>query len=103
MQTTLPYKFPTRAASYLSTLVKAIERTHQLLHEPCPVLDSEKLHSAKSALYAAIERAGMEVEQLSAVQKILRELLSLVMLQSDISWSERQEALQRLAELKSQI
>lgn len=85
----------------MRSLVKAIERTHQLFHQSCPVLDHGKVHAVKSSLYVAIERSSIEVEHLLTVRRTLRELLSLVSLQSDATWQERQEALKALEELKA--
>lgn len=103
MESTTLYPTPPRTQSYLRSLLKAIEKTHQLLEERSLVPDYEQIHQVKSLLYAAIERAGMEAERSSSVQQTLRELLMLVSIRSDAQWHERQEALQRLEDLKSQI
>ena len=87
-------------SGYQRCLVKAMDRTHQLLLETDAVRDSEKIHSAKSILYAAIEQAGIESERLISAQELLRELLTLVSLQGDPVRQEKQEALDILAKLR---
>lgn len=89
-----------RESGYQRCLMKAMDRTHQLLHEDDAAWDYEKIHAAKSVLYAAIERAGMESERLISAQELLRELLTLVALQADPVRHERQEALSILEKLK---
>ena len=91
---------PGRRSGYLRCLAKAVDRTHQLLREEDAARDHEKIHAAKSILYATIEQAGMETERLIPSQELLRELLTLVTLQVDPIRRERQEALNILAELK---
>ena len=90
-----------RESGYLRCLAKAMDRTHQLLRENDAAHDYEKIHSVKSILYAAIERAGMETDRLISAQELLRELLTLVALQADPVRRERQEALNILDELKT--
>lgn len=89
--------------SYQRCLVKVMDRTHQLLREDDASRDYEKIHAVKSILYAAIEQAGMETERLISAQELLRELLALVALQADPVRHEREEALDVLEKLKSQI
>ena len=86
---------------YRRCLLKAMNKTHQLLCTKDAAPDCGRIHSVKSILYAAIERAGMESERLISVQELLRELLALVALQADPIWHERQEALEILGELKA--
>ena len=90
-----------RESSYRRCLMKAMDRTHQLLRESDPAPDYERIHSVKSILYAAIEQAGMETDRLISAQELLRELLTLVALQTDPVRHEKQEALDILDELKS--
>jgi len=85
---------------YQRCLSKAMNRTHQLLREEDAAHDYEKIHAAKSILYAAIEQVGMETERLISAQELLRELLVLVALQADPVRRERREALRILEELK---
>jgi hypothetical protein len=88
---------------YQRCLVKAMDRTHQLLHEDDAALDYDKIHAVKSILYAAIERAGMESDRLVSAQDLLRELLTLVALQVDPVRHERKEAFKILEKLKTHI
>ncbi len=89
-----------KGSGYQRCLVKALDRTHQLLREDSSAHDSEKIHAVKSILYAAIEQAGMETDRLISAQELLRELLTLVALQADPVRRERQEALRVLGKLK---
>lgn len=86
---------------YRRCLLKAMDKTHQLLCGEDAAPDYGRIHSVKSLLYATIERAGMESERLISAQELLRELLALVALQADPVRRERQEALEILGELKA--
>lgn len=86
-------------SGYQRCLRKVMERTHQLLCEDDVSRKGEKIHAVKSILYAAIEQAGMESERLTSAQELLRELLTLVVLQADPLRQERQEALKILGKL----
>ncbi|MDD5226371.1 MAG: hypothetical protein PHV97_04200 [Candidatus Omnitrophica bacterium] len=86
---------------YRRCLLKAMDRTHQLLRRDDVASDYGRIHSVKSILYAAIEQAGMETDRLISAQELLRELLKLVALQADPVRRERQEALNILDELKA--
>ena len=88
-------------SGYQRCLAKAMDKTHQLLREDDTPWGYEKIHAAKSILYAAIEQAGMESARLISAQELLRELLTLVALQADPVRHERREALRILDELKS--
>jgi hypothetical protein len=88
-------------SGYRRCLVKAMDRTQQLLRENDVSHDYEKIHAVKSILYATIEQAGMETDRLISSQELLRELLALVALQADPIRHERQEALKVLKELKA--
>lgn len=89
-----------RESGYLRCLAKAMDRTHQLLHEKDAACDYGRVHTVKSILYAAIEQAGMESERLLSAQELLRELLTLVALQADPVRGERREALRVLEQIK---
>ena len=91
-----------KSNGYHRCLMKAMDRTHQLLCKDNTVHDYEKIHAVKSILYATIEQAGMETDRLISAQELLRELLILVTLQVDPVRYERREALRILEELKSQ-
>ena len=94
-------KMESRGSGYRRCLMKAMDRTHQLLREDDVSPDYGRIHSVKSILYAAIEQAGMETDRLISAQELLRELLTLVALQVDPVHHERQEALSILHELKA--
>ena len=82
-------------------LEKAIDRTHQLLAQKVESQDCDQIHSAKSILYAAIEQMGTRGERIFAVQRMLRELLSIVTSQYQSPSCDKQVGLQILEELKS--
>jgi hypothetical protein len=102
MEMTQQEKTENRETGYRRCLMKAMDRTHQLLREDDAALDYEGIHSVKSILYAAIEQAGMETDRLISSQELLRELLMLVALQADPVRHEREEALKVLGELRAQ-
>lgn len=86
---------------HLRCLIKAVDRTYQLLADGSAAEDYERIHSAKSILYAAIEQMGMRGERIFTVQRMLRELLSIVTTQYQSSGHDRQVGLQILEELKT--
>ncbi len=86
--------------NYIRCLSKATEQISRLLHDDRKDLDERKIHSVKSILYAAIERAGMDAERSLSTQCLLRRLLWFAMIQTEASDPERQEALKILEELK---
>ena len=88
--------------SYQRCLLKAMDRTHQLLRKDDVAPDYERIHSVKSILYAAIEQAGMETDRLVSAQELLRELLTLVACHGDPIPEERREAFTILERLKAQ-
>jgi hypothetical protein len=86
---------------HLRCLIKAIDRTHQLLAQDGALQDYDQIHSAKSILYAAIEQMGMRGERIFTTQRMLRELLSIVTTQYHSPGHDKQVGLQILAELKN--
>jgi len=86
---------------HLRCLVKAIDRTQQLLAQEAALQDYDQIHSAKSILYAAIEQMGTRGERIFTVQRMLRELLSIVTTQYQSPGKDKQVALQILTELKA--
>ena len=88
---------------HLRCLMKAIDRTHQLLAREGAMQDYDQIHSAKSILYAAIEQMGMRGERIFTTQRMLRELLSIVTTQYQSSGSDKQVGLQILKELKDRV
>ena len=93
-------KTENKESGYQRCLVKAMDRTHQLLREDDASWNYGRIHAVKSILYAAIEQAGMESERMISAQELLRELLTLVALQVDRIPRERREALKILEKLK---
>jgi hypothetical protein len=87
--------------AHLRCLMKAIERTHALLAQGEALQDYDQIHSAKSILYAAIEQMGTRGERIFTVQRMLRELLSIVTVQYQSPGYDKQVGLQILAELKA--
>ena len=79
------------------TLQKALQRIETLLKETFP--DSDEIHRAKSLLYVAIERTGMQAERLLGLQRLLRELLILVTGSGDFRDYERRLAQTLLRDL----
>ena len=86
---------------HLRCLIKAMDRTHQLLSQEAALQDYDQIHSAKSILYAAIEQMGMRGERIFTTQRKLRELLSIVTTQYQSPGHDKQVGLQILAELKA--
>lgn len=80
---------------------KAIDRTQQVLVHDAASRDHEKIHSAKSILYAAIEQLGTRGERIFTTQRMLRELLSIVGSQYQSPGHDKQVGLQILEELKA--
>ncbi|HNX69074.1 MAG TPA: hypothetical protein PLL75_04660 [Candidatus Omnitrophota bacterium] len=103
MEVTEPIKIAARGNSYLRCLVKATRSTRRLFCCDSRTPDDAKIHSVKSILYAAIERAGMETEKSQSVQAKLQNLLSLVAIRCDASPQEYRSALRTLEELEDQI
>lgn len=85
----------------LRCLKKAIDRLQHLLTQDTALSDYDQIHSAKSILYAAIEQMGMRGERIFTVQRMLRELLSIVTSQYQSPGHDKQVGLQILQELKA--
>ncbi len=88
---------------HLRCLIKAIDRTHQLLAQDEALKDYDQIHSAKSILYAAIEQMGMRGERIFTVQRMLRELLSILNTQYQSPGHDRDVGVQILDELKARL
>jgi len=86
---------------HLRCLMKAIDRTQQLLAQEAALQDYDQIHSAKSILYAAIEQMGTRGERIFMAQRMLRELLSIITIQYQSPGQDKQVALQILTELKA--
>ncbi len=86
---------------HVRCLIKAIDRTQQLLAQEAALRDYDQIHEAKTILYAAIEQMGTRGDRIFTVQRMLRELLSIVTTQYQSPGHDRQVALQILAELKT--
>ncbi|MBU9889006.1 MAG: hypothetical protein KTQ49_03950 [Candidatus Omnitrophica bacterium] len=97
----LSYELSQIPKGHLRCLEKAIDRTRRLLiKEPDPC-DYDQIHEAKSILYAAIEQMGMRGERIFTVQRMLRELLSIVSSQYQAPGRDAEIGLQILEELKA--
>lgn len=83
--------------SHVRTLIKALEKTREVLNRD-PV-NYDEIHSAKSILYAAIERMGMKAEKIIYSQRLLRELFSIVTTKADLRDYEKEVGLQIIEEL----
>lgn len=88
---------------HLRCLIKAMDRTHQLLAREAAWQDYDQIHSTKSILYAAIEQMGMRGERIFAVQRMLRELLSIVTSQCASPGYDRRVGFQILEDLKDRL
>lgn len=88
-------------SGHLQCLIKAMERTRHLFAEEASSQDYEAIHSAKSILYAAVEQLGARIDRLISVQRMLRELLSIVNAQYNSPGHDKQVALQILDELET--
>lgn len=86
---------------YLRCLKKAIDCLQYLLTQDAALRDYDQIHSVKSILYAAIEQMGMRGERIFTVQRMLRELLSIVASQYQSPGHDRDIGLQILTELKN--
>ena len=91
------------APGHLRCLKKAIERIQNLLAQEEALRDYDQIHSAKSILYAAIEQMGMRGERIFTVQRMLRELLSILATQYHSPGHDKHVGLQILAELKDRF
>ena len=89
------------APGHLRCLKKAIERMQNLLAQEEALRDYDQIHSAKSILYAAIEQMGMRGERIFTVQRMLRELLSILTTQYHSPGHDKQVGLQILEELRT--
>ena len=85
------------------SLSRALAKVGDLLACNNTSTDEDQIHSAKSSLYAAIERLGFTIERLGYSQRLLRELLHILTLHADLKESERQAGLHVLEELSSKL
>lgn len=88
---------------HVRCLRKAIDRVQYLLAQDAALQDYDHIHSAKSILYAAIEQMGLRGERIFTIQRMLRELLSIVNSQYQSPGHDKQVGLQILEELKSRF
>ena len=89
------------AEGHLRCLIKAIDRTQQLLAKEAESRDYDQIHSAKSILYAAIEQMGVRGERIFTTQRMLRDRLSIVTTQYQSPGRDTQVGLQILEDLKA--
>ena len=99
----LPFNTDKIQEGHIRCLKKAIDRLQYLLTQDAALQDYDQIHSAKSILYAAIEQMGMRGERIFTVQRMLRELLSIVTSQYQSPGHDRDIGVQILAELKARL
>ncbi|MFZ5802792.1 MAG: hypothetical protein ACOY3K_06790 [Candidatus Omnitrophota bacterium] len=80
-------------------IVRALEATRRILLSDQEV-GYDELHSLKSLLYVAIERTGCRAEKIFAVQRMLRELLSIVAAKAALKHHERRIGLQIIRDIE---
>ena len=78
---------------------RALQEAKALLERDSSEISPAEIHRLKSVLYAAIEETGTKAERLAGLQRMLRELFSLVFTIADIHDHERQVGLQIISEL----
>lgn len=83
----------------VDTFDKALARVETVLTAQTTA-GTDEVHSAKSALYAAIERTGHKAEKIFYAQRMLRELMAVLNGSACISKCEKEAALQIIQELK---
>jgi len=81
-------------------LCQALAETRALLKGSKGAARDDEIHHVKSLLYAALERLGMTAERLFSVQRMLRELFSIVTSSYDFKDRERKVGLQILDEIE---
>lgn len=89
-----------REAAHRRCLEKAMQRLHHLLTHDTALQDHSQIHAAKTTLYVAIEQMGIQAERLCTLQRMLRELLSIVNCQYQSPGHDKQVGLQILKELQ---
>lgn len=65
--------------------------------------DEHAIHEVKSKLYAIIERSALSMERLSYIQRLFRELFSLVSVSCDIRHHEKDVAIEIIRELRKKL
>ena len=87
----------------LKVIGRTLECVRQILGQEVPMVTNDRVHLAKSALYATIERMGAMIERLAYLQRLFREVLSLLALNGDLREYERKVGLQILSELSEKL
>ena len=78
---------------------RMISKAEALLNHSAGSMDQIEAHELKSLLYAAIERVGFAVERARTVQRLIRELFSIINLHSDLQSYEKDAGRQILRDL----
>ena len=86
-----------------TTVSSALQKSNALFNEDLGTLDSDRLHSVKSILYAAIERTNFEAERLLHLKETLRELLIQVAIHPDAYEHESKKGRELIKELMTQF
>lgn len=83
----------------IETFDKALLRVEALMVREV-IEDYNEIHSAKSILYAAIERVGLKAERTFYVQRMLRELMAILNESASARKPEKEVVLKMLSDLK---
>lgn len=83
----------------IETFDKALKRIEELMVREA-IGNYDEIHSAKSILYAAIERVGLKAERTFYVQRILRELMAILNESASAQKPQKEMVLKMLSELK---
>ncbi len=84
---------------YCRCLTKAFKAAHRLLTTYGSRVDSNEIHAVKSLLYAAIGHVEINVDRQEDVKRMLRELMSIILLSADLQEEDRRAGLHILGDL----
>ncbi|OGW84451.1 MAG: hypothetical protein A3C35_02880 [Omnitrophica bacterium RIFCSPHIGHO2_02_FULL_46_11] len=87
-------------AREITVLHRALMSVRRLLSRSNQSIQADEIHKAKSLLYAALERLGTKTEKLFSVQRMIRELFSIVMSSCDSEEREKKIGLQILDDIE---
>ena len=82
------------------TLHLVLIKTREFLSQKQSRVGEDELHKIKSLLYAAVEQLGTKAEHLFSLQRMLRELFSIVNSACDLREYEKKVGFQILDELE---
>lgn len=84
-------------------LKRAVSETEKYFEKESAEGLELEMHKVKSVLYAAIETLGIQSERLVTIQRMLREIFTIVALQGDSRSHEKAVGLQILRELEDRL